>query len=87
MNPRCPANDGIEVTEHCLLLCSSFDVQRRDLLAEVSQFLQPFIQIDNLSNVGLTELLLYGDTDLSDSINQNIPQFTIIFISKTCRFV
>ena len=86
VNPMCPVNDGIEVTEHCLLLCSSFDVQRRDLLAEVSQFLQPFIQINNLSNVGLTELLLYGDKYLSDSINQSIPQFTITFIPTTCRF-
>ena len=58
LNPLCPTNDGIEDTEHFLLLCPSFDVQRRDLLAEVSQLLQPFVQISNLSNVALIKLLL-----------------------------
>ena len=43
VNPMCPTNDGIEDTEHFLLLCSSFDVQRRHLLAEVSPFLQSLI--------------------------------------------
>ena len=34
INPMCPTNDGIEDTEHFLLvlLCPSFDLQRRDLL-------------------------------------------------------
>ena len=26
INPMCPTNDGIEDTEHCLLLCPSFDI-------------------------------------------------------------
>ena len=28
VNPMCPTNDGIEDTEHFLLLCPSFDIQR-----------------------------------------------------------
>ena len=36
INPMCPSNDGIEDTEHCLLLCPSFEESRRDLLADVS---------------------------------------------------
>ena len=86
LNPLCPTNDGIEDTEHFLLLCPSFDVQRRDLLAEISQMLQPFVQINNLSNIVLIKLLLYGDKDLSDSINKSILQLTINFIHKTGRF-
>ena len=33
INPMCPTSDGIGDTEHFLLLCPSFDVQRWDLLA------------------------------------------------------
>ena len=86
LNPLCPTNDGIEDTEHFLLLCPSFDVQRRDLLAEISQLLQPFVHINNLSNIILTKLSLYGDKDLSDSINKSVLQLTINFIYKTGRF-
>ena len=28
IDPMCPTNDGIEDTEHFLLLCPSFDIQR-----------------------------------------------------------
>ena len=41
INPMCPTNDGIEDTEHFLLLCPTFDVPRRDLLAGVSALLRP----------------------------------------------
>ena len=51
INPMCPTNDGIEDTEHFLLLCPSFDIQRRDLLAGVS-VLRPLVQINSLSNNG-----------------------------------
>ena len=86
LNPLYPTNDGIEDTEHFLLLWPSFDAQRRDLLAEISQLLQPFVQINNLSNIVLIKLLLYGDKDFSDSINKSILQLTINFIHKTGRF-
>ena len=33
INPVCPTSDGTEDIEHFLMLCLSFDVQRRDLLA------------------------------------------------------
>ena len=86
LKPLCPANDGIEDTEHFLLLCPSFDIQRRDLLAEISQLLQPYVQINNLSNIVLIKLLLYCDKDFSNSINKSILQLTINFIHKTGRF-
>ena len=81
----CPTNDGIEDTEHFLLLCPSFDIQRRDLLAGFS-VLRPLIQINSLSNNVLTQLLLYGDKDLSNDVNKGILQLTLNFIHKTGRF-
>ena len=53
----CPTNDVIEDTEHFLLLCPSFDVQRQNLLAEIAELLRPFVQITNFSNDALTQLL------------------------------
>ena len=55
LNPMCPSSDGIEDAEHFLLLCPSFDAQRRDLLAGVYDVLRPFGH-SNLSNEVLTHL-------------------------------
>ena len=72
INPMCPTSAGIEDTEHFLLLCPLFDLQRRDLLAGIVELLRPFVQIANLSNDALTQLLLYCDQDLSNDLNKNI---------------
>ena len=82
----CPTSDGIEDTEHFLLLCPSFDVQRQDLLSEIARLLQPVIQIADLSNDALTQLLLYGDHDLSNNWNRSILELTLRFIHETGRF-
>ena len=82
----CPTSDGIEDTEHFLLLCPSFDVQRRDLLAGIVELLRPSVQIANLSNDALMQLLLYGDQDLSNELNKNILELTLRFIHETGRF-
>ena len=42
INPMCPSNDGIEDTEHFLLLCPSFGVQRTDLLAGIYTLVRPY---------------------------------------------
>ena len=39
INPMCQTSDGIEDTEYFLLLCPSFDFQRRDLLAGIAELL------------------------------------------------
>ena len=80
MNPMYPTNDGIEDMEHFLLLCSSFDILRRDLLLGVSNILRPFAQINSFSNNALIQLLLYCDKDLSDAINKNTLQLTLDFM-------
>ena len=82
----CPTNDGIEDTEHFLLLCPSFSIQRRDLLAGLSVVLQPFVQINTLSNNVLVQLLLYGDKDLSSDVNKHVLELTLNFIHQTGRF-
>ena len=72
INPMCPTSDGIEDTEHFLLLCPSFDVQRQVLLAGIVELLRPVVQIADLSNDALIQLLLYGDHDLSNDLNRSI---------------
>ena len=85
VNPMCPSNDGIEDAEHFLLLCPSFDAQRRDLLAGVFDVLRPYGH-SNLSNKVLTQLLLYGDENFSYDLNKTILNLTLQFIHKTGRF-
>ena len=81
----CPTNDGIEDTEHFLLLCPCFDVHRRDLLAGIYALIRPF-GYGNLANELLLQLLLYGDKDFPDSLNRHILELTLHFIHKTGRF-
>ena len=82
----CPTNDGIEDTEHFLLLCPSFDVQRRHLLAGVSVLLQQFVEINSLPSDVLVQILLYGDKNLSNESNKGILEMTLVFIHNTGRF-
>ena len=82
----CPTNDGVEDAGHFLLLCPSFDDQRRDILARIEELLRLFVQIANHSNDALTQLLLYGDKDLSREVNRDILKLTVRFIRETGRF-
>ena len=84
INPMCPTNDGIEDTEHFLLLCSSFEAPCRDL-AGVSALLR-LLGDTCLSNEFLMQILLYGDKDFTDDLNRDILLLTICFIHKTGRF-
>ena len=87
VNPMCPTNDGIEDTEHFLLLCPSFDIQRRGLLAAVSVALRSFVEINNLPKNALVQILLYDDKDLPGDVNGSILELTLDFILKTGRFL
>ena len=82
----CSTSDGIEDTEHFLLLCPSFDLQRRDLLTGIVELLRSFVQITNLSNDALMQLLLSGDQYLSYDLNRNILELTLRFIHETDWF-
>ena len=85
INPMCPTSDGIKDTEHFLLLCPSFDLQRRDLLNGIVELLRPFVQITNFSNIALIQLILYGDQYLSYVLNRNILELTLRLIHETGR--
>ena len=81
----CATNDGIEDTEHFLLLCPSPEIPRRDLLAGVFALLRPF-GFTNLPNNVLMEILLYGDKNLPNELNKSILLLTLQFIHKSGRF-
>ena len=85
VNPMWPTNDGIEDTEHFLLLYPSFYIQRRDLLAGASELLRPFVRINTLPNNVLVQYLLYGNKELPDDVNKNLLELTLNFIHKTGR--
>ena len=81
----CPTNDGIENTEHFLLLCPSLEVPRRDLLAGVSALLRSLGHTD-LSNEFPMQILFYGDKDFPDSLDKDILLLTFLCIHETGRF-
>ena len=56
------------------------------VLAGMVELLRLFVQITDLSNDALTQLLLYGDQDLSYDLNKNILELTLRFIRETGRF-
>ena len=85
INPMCPSNDGIEDTEHFLLLCPSFGVQRTDLLAGIYSLVRPYGYV-NLANDILLQILLYGDENFPNNLNRSILELTIRFIHSTGRF-
>ena len=76
----------MEDIEHFLLFCPPFDVQQQDLLAGIVELLRPFVQITDLSNDALTQLLPYGEQDLSYNLNKDILEFTLCFFHKTGHF-
>ena len=81
----CPINDGIEDTEHLLLLCSSFTEYRRSLLAGANDVLQTHGYSESL-NSNILQILLYGDKNLPLEANALILNLTIKFILETERF-
>ena len=81
----CSSNDGIEDTEHFLLLCPSFRVQRTDLLDGIYSLVQPYGYV-NLANDVLLQILLYGDKNFPNNLNRSILELTIRFIHSTGRF-
>ena len=55
----CPANDGVEDTEHYLLFCQCYEEPRRELLNGFNE-ISPTSVISDLSNELLVEFILYG---------------------------
>ena len=68
-----------------MLLCPSFEAERRILLADVLDLIRPFGYVDP-SNEGLMQILLYGDKNFSLNLNKRIIELTINYIHTTGRF-
>ena len=81
----CPINDGIEDTEHFLLLCHAYDEARRDLLNSVNAILQTY-GLTNLTNKNLLQIILYGHEKLSLVENTEILEATLNYIQSSERF-
>ena len=78
VNPMCPKSDGIEDTEHFMLPCPSFYVQRQNFLTGIVKLLRPVVQIAELSNNALTQLLSYGIHNHFNDLNKSTPiDFTL----------
>ena len=85
VNPLCPANDGVEDTEHFLLLCHSYNELRFDLLNSVNAILLPH-GFSSLSNEVLLRFILYGDERLTIDTNKKLLEATLKFIHASERF-
>ena len=85
VNPLCPINDGVEDTEHFLLLCHAYDEERRDLLSSVNAILRHH-GLTNLTNENLFQILLYGHEKLSYDLNTKILEATLKYIQASERF-
>ena len=85
VNPLCPANNGVEDTEHFLLLCHSYNGPRSDLLDSVNAILLPH-GFSPLSNETLLKFVLYGDERLTFDTNKKLLQATLKFIHTSERF-
>ena len=84
-NPMCPVNDGIEDTEHFLLLCNSFRQQRCSLLTGVNDVLEACGHSES-ADINMLQLLLCGNKNLPLEANKMILNLTIKYISETERF-
>ena len=76
LNPLCPIDDGVEDTEHFLLLCHAYDEERLDLLNSVNAILHHHGLI-NFTNENLLQILLYGHEKLSYDLNTKILEIKI----------
>ena len=85
LNPLCPINDGVEDTEHFLLLCHAYDEETLDLLSSVNAILRHH-ELINLTNENLLQILLYGHEKLSYDLNTKILEATLKYIQASERF-
>ena len=78
-------NNGIEDTEHLLLLFRAYDVHIRDLLDSVNTILRPH-GLSNPPTKELLQILLYGHEQLLFDSNTNNLDATFKYIQASERF-
>ena len=85
-DPMCLLNDGVENTEHYMLLCQDFNQQRTLLFRKVFDVLSEMgVNVNDLSQCALLHILLYGDSRLNCTLNRRIISATLEYISETGR--
>ena len=81
----CQADDGIENTEHLLLLCKSYIRNLpATLLNNVSDIME--LNFELLPNKMKVKILIYGCDTLSRTSNNKVINETIKLIKKSGRF-
>ena len=86
INALCPSNDGIEDTEHYLLLCRSYAGFRYGLLASLAAILQLYSLSSPSSNQELAKVTLHGDDRLPIDLNKKLLEAILKFVHATERF-
>ena len=82
-NDWCDCHSAPESTNHFILECPLFLLQRQKLTLSISTLLLN-TQIAHLIND--VKLYLYGHNSLNDIINKSIISSTIIYVNETGRF-
>ena len=77
VNPMCSCNSEEESTTHFLLRCPNFDQLRLHLINEINTIDSNLLL---LNDDDLSEVLLYGDKKISNTINRMILNITIYYI-------
>ena len=83
-DPMCSAKDGVENTEHFLLLCQSYNNIRATLVRKLTEILK--INFDIYPNKKKVEILLYGSKNISAEDNKNILIESISLVRKSKCF-
>ena len=83
IDPFCPCNMEIESVSHFFLRCLNYTNLRSDLMNELMKINPNFSQYNHDH---LTEILLYGDKNVTHLINTEIINLSISFIIKSGRF-
>ena len=85
-NDTCLCGTGIETTDHFLVACPLFRMQRDRLLSVVTPIISKLHCWTSATNSARTNWLLYGDDKLDIGENSEILKSTIKFIRDTERF-
>ena len=77
-------NAEIEDTEHFLLRCHFYSIQRFELFHDIAEVDLDFTKLDTKEQVNI---LLYGyPSNKSNVFNQDISKFVINFLKESGRF-
>ena len=83
VNPLCTCSLEIEDTNHFFLRCLNFSTCRTTLLNELNTIEPSLISLNDNEFV---EILIFGNPNFSNDINQKILKCTISFLKNTKRF-